>query len=127
LYIHNIHIGSWCKTAWIFIHSTLVTHEPTQLEPIHVCTRFAIALAPTGELESSLQTAESAVASLGAQLDAVNASLKANALDLVQQREELEEQLRMARQQLKVGFRLPLISAWLWRFLIQLPLNPMSQ
>lgn len=83
-----------------------------------MCTRFAIVLAPTGELESSLQTAENAVASLGAQLDSANASLTANALDLVQQREELGEQLRMARQQLKVGFRLPFTSAWLWRSVI---------
>jgi hypothetical protein len=64
--------------------------------------------APTGELELRLQNAETAVASLERQLDSANASLTIRNLELVQQREELEEQLRVARQQLKVSFRLPL-------------------
>jgi len=59
----------------------------------------------TGELESKLQTAETAVASLEAQLDSANASLTAKSLETVQLREELGEQLRMARQQIRVGFR----------------------
>ena len=46
---------------------------------------------------------ETVVASLGAQLSAANATVAAKSIEAVQLREETGEQLRMLRQQLKVG------------------------